>query len=75
MFRLRSNQKKALGSPLYGPFAPGLGAGASLDAWIFANGTWSDTGVWQDLREWASAGLFYEGIYWDGGLWADGEDW
>lgn len=53
----------------------GVGGGPPLDEWIFADGTWSDTGVWQDAREWAFAGLFYEGLYWDGGVWDDGEDW
>jgi hypothetical protein len=59
---------KAIASP------EGVGV-PQLSAWIFADGTWSDTGFWQDVREWAFAGLFYEGVYWDGGVWDDGEDW
>lgn len=46
-----------------------------LANWIFADDTWSDAGVWQDVREWTPTGLFINGQWFDAGEWSDLEIW
>jgi hypothetical protein len=55
--------------------ALGTGVPPPVADWIFADGTWSDAGFWQDIRSWDVTGLFIASRWWDGGTWDDGEDW